>query len=125
MSEYYKFKQLEAIDNILNKDDIYFQRKLYRWFSTTYNTPLLEVYELDWDFVLTHYYEANLEKLGYNEVLSLAKDDYLTEFMEENDEEAQKFVESLLGEQEETIKKKENKDNPKEISFNFEDEDLE
>lgn len=38
-------------------------RHVCRWFSQTFHTPLLEVYDLDEVFVWTHYYEYHFEAL--------------------------------------------------------------
>jgi hypothetical protein len=38
-------------------------RKIFRWFSTTFRTPLADVYDLPLDFVLEHFYETKYEDM--------------------------------------------------------------
>jgi Ran GTPase-activating protein (RanGAP) involved in mRNA processing and transport len=57
-------KELEtlALRSIALKDSEYFQRKVMRYYSEHFHTPLLEVYNLPWPFVFTNYIEHILEK---------------------------------------------------------------
>lgn len=103
----YRFKQLEAVEAILTNSNEYHYRKICRWFSKEYSTPLMEVYKMPWDFVLQNYYESFLETRPYNEVYDLAVQDYLPEMAEEYEKELQEFADSLVDEQEQTLERKE------------------
>lgn len=56
-------KELEtlAIHGVALKDSEYFTRKVYRYYSEKFHTPLMDVYELPWGFVLTNYLEHIVE----------------------------------------------------------------
>lgn len=123
----YKIKQLEAITNILGKTEDYFQRKVCRWFSEKYSTPLPEVERMEWDYLLTHYYEAALEDMDYNNVFDMAQHQYIEEFMEEDEVIRQQLEEELIEEQEQSLKKKEkkkqeNEQKIKEFNMSFDEE---
>ena len=105
----YNIKQLEAITSILTKDEGYFHRKVCRWFSEKYSTPLPEVETMEWSYLLTHYYEAALEDMTYNQVFDMAQAQYIDEFMQEDERIRQKLDEALVAEQEELLAKKEKK----------------
>jgi hypothetical protein len=61
-------EQLEAIalKSIALKDMSYLHRKICRYYSHNFHTPLLEVYELPWPFVFTNYIEHIIES-GHNQ----------------------------------------------------------
>jgi len=104
--DYYKYKQLAAIDSVLFQTEDYFYRKVCRWFSKTFSTPLIETYKLSWDFILEHYYESNLEEISYNNVYDIAIENYFPEFMDEEEKENQEFADSLIEEQNNLLRKK-------------------
>lgn len=56
-----------ALANVLTKDTEYFYRYTCRWFSKTFNTPLMEVYELPPDEVFMAFFEEGYEKLEASE----------------------------------------------------------
>ena len=128
----YRIKQLEAITNILGKTEEYFQRKVCRWFSEKYSTPLPDVEKMEWGYLLTHYYEAVLEDMDYNSVFDMAQREYIEEFIEEDELIRQKLEEELVTEQESSIEKKKAKTNKesldkpvvKEFTMSFDDEEL-
>lgn len=104
----YLLKQTEAISDRLNNSDILFYRKICRWYSRTFFTPLHMVMDgqtIPWDIVLQHYYDNNIERLSYNEVLELAKREYLPGLKEEVEKEDEELDKELEKEQEENIKK--------------------
>jgi hypothetical protein len=92
---YYNFKQLEALGNIIYSTDEFFYRQVIRWYSTTFYTPLHIVETLDWDEVLTHYYEYNYSKIPKNEVISLITD-LIPELSQDKDKEDVEFIKELL-----------------------------
>ena len=104
----YLLKQTEAISDRLNNSDILFYRKICRWYSRTFFTPLHMVMDgqtIPWDIVLQHYYDNNIERLSYNEVLELAKREYLPGLKEEVEKEDEELDKELEKEQEENIRK--------------------
>lgn len=104
--DYYKYKQLDAVDAILNNRIDYFQRKVCRWFSKEFNTPLEAVYTLPWDFVIQNYYEGLIEQMRASEVYDIAVTEFCPDLMEEEDRLAQEFADSLLEKQTKQLKKK-------------------
>ena len=70
-------KELEtlAIHGVSLKDSEYFTRKVCRYYSQKFHTPLMEVYDLPWGFVLTNYLEHIVESNNTEEdVYNLAVD---------------------------------------------------
>jgi hypothetical protein len=98
--------QVEAIFNALTNNPAFFERKVRRWYSKNFNTPLQDTFSLPWDEILIHYYESTLEDRSFNELYDIAIDNYLPEFVNRREEEAAAFAESLVKEQQETLKKK-------------------
>jgi len=62
-----KRARLAALRAVIDPDTYADYRKICRWFSRTFNTPLLEVYDLSSDFVLQHYLEDQYEALEHDE----------------------------------------------------------
>ncbi|MDD5650849.1 MAG: hypothetical protein PHF86_10620 [Candidatus Nanoarchaeia archaeon] len=106
-SDICKLEIFKAVEAFLLKTDMLFERKIRRWYSRTFFTPLKEVYNLSWQFILQNYYESLLEKKSYNEIIDLASQDLLTELIEESEKEADDFAnsEELLEEQREGLNK--------------------
>ena len=115
----YQAIQLEAIDGYLNNSIDFFERKVRRWFSRAFSTPLLETYKISWELILLHYYENSLENKSYNEVYELACQEYLPEITKQKEAEDEEFIKQLEKEQEDTLKLKENK--VKNINLKFDD----
>ena len=140
----YKALQIEAMFDILNQTDIYFFRKVCRWYSEKFHTPLHEVVSGDkipWNDVLLHYYECQFEDIGYNNIYELAQQEYIPELAEQFEKDNAAFAKALEEEQARTIEarnrklgnkpKKEDKEPemldeklPPPVRLNFEDEDL-
>ena len=91
----YKLAQIEAANDILAQSDLYFYRKVCRWYSTTFHTPLTQVNSIPWDEILQHYYEHHYENLKYNDLLQLTKD-LLPEIAEKQEEEMDDFLNNLM-----------------------------
>jgi len=106
----YYIQQLRAIEAILTSTDQYFYRKICRWFSETFHTPLLDVYKIPYPKLLQEYYESRLGELDYNDVYDLASTEYVPELADAYEEENTKFAESLVEEQEETLRLKAERD---------------
>lgn len=61
MNDAIKSFKIACIQSVIQPDSAYFFRALCRWYSEKFHTPLLDVYDLPFDFLLTHYYEAYYE----------------------------------------------------------------
>lgn len=53
--------ELLAVKSVALKDSEYFYRKVCRYYSEKFHTPLMEVYEIPWAFVFTNYLEHLIE----------------------------------------------------------------
>lgn len=87
----YQALKTEAFYNYFNKNDEYFYRKICRWFSKEFSTPLMQVYEIPWEEVLLNYYEHSLDNLPYNHVYDMAIETYSPETLQKEDEENEEF----------------------------------
>lgn len=137
----YQSLQVEAIYNALTSNPAFFERKVRRWFSKNFNTPLPDTFKLPWDEILIHYYESTLEDRNHNELFDLAMDNYLPEFVNRKEEQDEAFAQSLIDEQELTLSKKrvktrkevkkakvaksEQSEGKDEMNLNFNEEDFE
>lgn len=98
--------QVEAIFNAITQNPVFFERKVRRWYSKNFNTPLKDTFKLPWDDILIHYYESTLEDRAFNELYDIAVDNYLPEFMNRKEQEDAAFAEKLVKEQQQTLNKK-------------------
>lgn len=57
-----------ALQDMLQETGGYVQRRIFRWYSKTFATPLHQVDDLPLDFVLQHYFEAMWEALQKHEI---------------------------------------------------------
>jgi len=108
----YEEVQTQVISDLLHRNDMNFFRKVCRWYSTTFHTPLhivMDCREVQWDEILTHYYESQMEELGYNQIYDVATREYIPELAEQYEEENKEFAQALVKEQKETLKKAEAK----------------
>lgn len=87
--------QLEALNATLLKTDLNFYRRVARWYSMTFHTPLKLVNSIPWDELLTHYYESHYEQMPYNELIRLAKET-LPDLAKEEEETNEEFIKALL-----------------------------
>lgn len=114
----YDYVQLEAVAGGLVKSDIAFFRKVCRWYSTTFHTPLHEVMDckvVQWDDILLHYYEDQMEDLPFNSLYEIACREYIPELAEEFDKENEEYAASLVEEQQRTVERKKKKDEQKQV----------
>lgn len=81
MSDWVQELKLLALKSVLLEDDDYLVRKVCREYSEIFHTPLHEVYELSWEFILTNYYEHAFDKMDFVLLKNEAK--YLTESEED------------------------------------------
>ena len=75
MDRFYKKVKLEAFSNYLSKTHEFFYRSVCRWYSTTFHTPLQEVFNLHWPDILMHYYEHNFDSMNENQLREFVKQD--------------------------------------------------
>lgn len=60
---YYEAIKVNALKSVLKPDSEYFLRKIFRWYSKTFSTPLLDVYDLPLEHVLQEFYEERYEAM--------------------------------------------------------------
>lgn len=143
----YQYLQTEAIAGNLTNSDLAFFRKVCRWYSTTFHTPLHQVMlckDVQWDEILLHYYENQMEDLPFNNVYEIACQDFIPDLADEFEKENEEYAQALVEEQKRTIEaakkkkpskytqktdKKElstenNKKKPPEMKMSFEDEEV-
>jgi len=113
-----KLEQLKAAEGKLLNTLAFFERKVRRWYSREFHTPLFDVYKLDYQFILQQYYESIIEGYSYNELLEVTQRNLLDELSESIEEEDQKYADSLIKKQQEQLEKQKVKDTPKTQSLN-------
>lgn len=109
----YQFLQTEAIAGILNSSDMAFFRKVCRWYSREFSTPLHEVMEgkyISWDDVLLHYYENQMEEMPFNAIYDIACQDFIPELAEQYEQENEEYAQALVEEQQRTLEAKKKRD---------------
>ena len=102
--------QLEilALKAVALRDPEYFQRKVCRYYSEKFHTPLMEVYELPWPFVFTNYLEHVIEvNNGTKEIYDLAVQVCYPEMVEEEEAAIQRRIKEI--EEEEQRKREKHK----------------
>jgi tRNA threonylcarbamoyladenosine modification (KEOPS) complex Pcc1 subunit len=108
--------EILALKSIALKDAEYFTRKVCRYYSEKFHTPLAQVYELPWAFVFTNYIEHIIENNNSREqIYELAVDifypekkrvkSFMGEFQSE-EEEIQAWIKKIEKEAEEERQKK-------------------
>jgi primosomal protein N' len=102
----YKSIQIKAIESVLDPDDTYSYRRICRWYSKTFHTPLHDVYSLDFEHVLSNYYESTFEEIPYNDLYDIAIEDFIPELAEQNNEDAEQYAKDLEAEQVRTLERK-------------------
>lgn len=73
----------------------------------------MQTFDIPWEELLLHYYEAGIENLSYNEVYDLAIQEYLPEFVNQAEEEDTEFAQALIKEQNSSVEAKRAKDKAK------------
>lgn len=53
----------KALFSVLKPDTEYFLRRIYRWYSKTFHTPLQEVFDIPVEFILKEYFEEYFENM--------------------------------------------------------------
>jgi hypothetical protein len=95
----YRSYQIQAAEVVLTPDEAYMYRKMCRWYSEKFHTPLLTVESLPIDHILTTYYESTMEQIPYNDLYDLIIEDFLPEIQEVKDKEDEEFAKALEEEQ--------------------------
>lgn len=100
-------KQLKeiALANVTDPTSEYFYRYVCRWFSKTFHTPLIQVYDIPQEQVFLAYFEEGYEKLSESEdgeeaMLTDAIKAVDPDYDEKEEESIQEFI-SLIEEEEE------------------------
>lgn len=106
----YLTEQLKAVQALLHDTPDFFYRKVCRWYSKEYHTPLIQVYDLPYHHVLQNYYEAQFDKRSYNDVFDYTTKELLKLFIDKEEEANKAFAEELLKEQQATIARKKAKE---------------
>ena len=112
----YRSYQIKAAEDVLDPDEQAFFRKICRWYSKSFHTPLHLVESLPIDHILTNYYESTMEAIPYNDLYDIVIEDFLPEIQEENETNLQEFIEELEAEQAEQQQRKALKTQPAPIS---------
>lgn len=113
----YDFLHFKTLSDGLNKSDMAFFRKVCRWYSTNFHTPLhivMECKEVQWDEILLHYYEDQIEEIPFNSLYDIACQEYIPEFAEQFEEENQAFADALVEEQRRDLERKKRREGKKE-----------
>lgn len=91
-----------ALKAIALKDPEYFTRRICRYYSEKFHTPLLEVMNLPWPFVFTHYLEHVIESNNSRkEIYDLAIDLCYPEMSNDDEEEIQDWIRRIEDEEQE------------------------
>jgi len=77
---YYEAIKAKALRSVLKPDTDYYLRRVYRWYSKTFHTPLETTFDLPVEFVLREYFEEYFENLEEEDL------DFQLEEMTETDE---------------------------------------
>lgn len=96
-------EQLEtiALKSVALKDMEYFHRKVCRYYSQNFHTPLLEVYDLPWPFVFNNYLEHILETgHGQESLYDLAIDICCPDRRADEEEELQQRIREIEAKEE-------------------------
>ena len=89
-------------DVLSSEDDSFRLRRIYRWYSKTFNTPLHEAEKLPIAYVLQHFYEDHYESLLSADKLEELEEEriVLTETEEERKEREKRELEDKFGDEE-------------------------
>lgn len=102
-----------ALSSIALKNPEYFQRKVCRYYSEHFHTPLLEVYNIPWPFVFSNYLEHVVESNhGQEGIFNLAVDICHPDYRENEEQEIQDVIKRIERQEEERRAKELAKLNP-------------
>lgn len=89
--------RISALHSVEHPDRDYLIRKILRWYSKTFHTPLADVEELPLDDIMQAYYENRVEEMSPEEraeeraLLLKTEEQRISEIMAEEAEEAELF----------------------------------
>lgn len=85
-----------AIKSIVMKDPDYFTRRVCRYYSEKFHTPLVEVIALPWGFVFNNYIEHVIESNNSrDDIVKLAIDICCPELAVSEEEELQQWIKKI------------------------------
>jgi len=93
----------DAVFNILSDADDYIERKIRRWAVKELNISYFQTFEMSWPEILQHYYEANLVHTSKNELIEIAKTQYLEQLSLEEEAENAAFAKMIDEEEKERL----------------------
>lgn len=93
--EYYETIDNLALSEVYYNTAIYFYKKVCRWYSKNCSTPLMEVYNLPWDHVISAYYESMYESLPRDKIEELAKERFTPDLIQKEAEENEEFAKNF------------------------------
>jgi len=93
----------DAVFNILSEADDYIERKIRRWAVKELNISYFQTFEMSWPDILQHYYEANLVNTTKNELIDIAKTQYLDQLSLEEEKENAEFARMIDEEEKERL----------------------
>lgn len=72
--DYYKHLKILALKSVVEPDEEYELRRIFRWYSKTFATPLHIVEEFSLEHVLTNYFESQFEEKKEEEIFQIIQD---------------------------------------------------
>jgi hypothetical protein len=102
--EFYEAVRLNALHAVHNKDDDYYLRFIFRWYSKTFHTPLHMVDDLPLIDVITAYYEEMYEKMDEDALIqekyksSMTPEEWAEKLRKEEEEDLA-FMETMMSKQ--------------------------
>ena len=72
--DYYKHLRIIALNSVISPDEPYLIRKIVRWYSKTFSTPISVVEEIPLEHILTAYYESEFEDKKEEELEQIIQD---------------------------------------------------
>ena len=93
-----------ALKAIVMKDPEYFTRKVCRYYSEKFHTPLLEVHDLPWTFVFNNYLEHVIESNNSrNEIYELSLEVIYPEMSKTEEQKNVAFAEMIERQEQEKM----------------------
>ena len=77
--DYYKHLRTIALKSVIEPDEPYLIRKIVRWYSKTFSTPISMVEEIPIEHILTAYYESEFEGKKEEELEQIVRDMFTEE----------------------------------------------
>ena len=104
----YEYLEILALHSVsTDKDSSYVYRKICRWFSRSFHTPLPQVIDLPVEFVLQNYYEFQFENFKEEELIGIMRYHVDPDYVESVESDDDAFFQQI---KEEAIKAREAKE---------------